>query len=276
MDIIQLVTTEPETFKAYHLVKTKKDFLSKWYSTLDITDFSTVNDNNLLNRLVSTPKEVKYSQEVPDIPVFLPILEQYLYYPTNQKTDIFIETKYSTKENVRKEMFKNFVIFLDNKGVNFTDYDSNNIPVLGKLISRIITWDRKKFADWMLETGLLHKKFNTLNINQKLDIIEHIKSEWNTIWSKNLEADLKQHFIYSGFSDRHTLFTTFQCLFNSLEQEHLPPKLFDTQLQNIMDTLNQFSSHSTEVNNTLKIYNYLKMDSKIPNLNKDKKNIKKI
>lgn len=276
MDIIDLVTTEPETFKAYHLVKTRKNFISNWYPILEITDFSYSGDSNLLNRLVSIPREIKYSQPLPDIPVFLPISEQYLYSYTAKKSDIFIDTQFQTKENIRINMFKNFVIFLHNKGVNFTDYDNNNNPVLGKLISRVIAWDRKKCSEWMRDQGLIYKKFHALDIDKKLDIIEYIKKEWCNIWSESLEKDLKAHFIYSGFSDRHTLFTTFQCLFDGLEQKNLPKTLFDDQLQLIMETLNEFSNYSTEVNSTMKIYNYLKMDSKVPNASKNKKIVKKI
>lgn len=276
MDIIELIINEPESFKSYHLIKTKKDFVSKWYSILDNTDFSVSGENNLLNKLVSTSKEVKCSKEIPDIPIFLPILDSFLYKQEPKGSDIFIETKYATKENLRKNMFKNFIIFLNNKEVNFLDYDNDNNPILGKLISRIIEWDRKTFADWMLDKGLIYEKFNTLEVIQKIDIIQYIKNQWNTIWSKDLEQDLNEHFIYSGFSDRHTIFTTFQCLFKGLEQENLPKEFFDEKLQSIMNTLNKFSSYSKEVSNTINTYNYIKMDTKVPNVHKVKKIIKKI
>lgn len=260
MDLIQLVTLEPED---YHLIKTKRDFISQWYLTLEKTDFSLKGENNVLNQLLSMPKKIEYTKQLPDIPIFLPIVEQYLHTASHIKSENFLDTKYQKKETLRKSMFGTFITFLDDKGVDFTDYNKDQNPLLGILISRIIQWDRKKFNSWMLEEGLIYEKFNALNLNQKLDVMSYIKNDWDIVWSDKVQADLKEHFIYSGFSDEHTIFTFFNSFFTNLAQENLPSSFFDEKLDKIKHHLEEFSGFSKQVDNFIKTYNYLKLDSKV-------------
>lgn len=265
MQITNLLINEPSG-KDYHnknLIKIyKKDFLQKL--SMDI------NYEKLLIDVLDN-KVMSYDQRLYYIPFYMPIKNLKQYEENNLIEIEYFDLKNNSKRLTRVDMFINFIEWLETKEINY-NYVDNHLTLMEKLINRLIEWNDKKLNSWFLNNGFIISKIEKLNDLEKINLFNTILDNWDNIWNKDNQQELRSHFIYSKFNDPYPLFQTLECLSKQLELTKIYP--YHANYDKFINNIKEFEEFTPIARNIIDLQFNIFLNSIL--VNKKSKKSKKI